>query len=81
MIVILKNDSLKKSMYLQGYSISKMASECNISLSYMSLIVNGKRTPSPKLAKKLSSILNMKVEDLFIFSGGDGSYDSTTVSK
>ena len=81
MIVILKNDSLKKSMYLQVYSISKMASECNISLSYMSLIVNGKRTPSPKLAKKLSSILNMKVEDLFIFSGGDGSYDSTTISK
>lgn len=39
------------------------------------------KTPSPNLAKKLASILNMKVEDLFIFSGGEGSYDSTTVSK
>lgn len=70
-----------KAMFLNGYNVSELSKEADVGVSYLSQIINGKKTPSPNLAKKLASILNMKVEDLFIFSGGDGSYDSTTVSK
>lgn len=49
----------------KGYSISSLSKEINISNGHMSLIVNGKRNPSPALAKKISEILQVEWDDIF----------------
>ncbi|MCO4327580.1 helix-turn-helix domain-containing protein [Staphylococcus agnetis] len=70
-----------KAMFLNGYNVSDLSKEAEVGVSYLSQIINGKKTPSPNLAKKLASILNVEVEDLFVFNGGDEYYDSTTFTK
>lgn len=67
MSIYIKNNYLKKSMFLKGYNLSQLAIETDVSLSYMSLIMNGKRNPSAKLAKKIAEILEVEIEELFIF--------------
>lgn len=67
MSIYIKNNYLKKSMFLKGYNLSQLAVEIDVSLSYMSLIMNGKRNPSAKLAKKIAEILEVEIEELFIF--------------
>ncbi len=48
------------------YDINKL---CNISPSYISLVENGKRKPSPIILKKLSSIYNLDYIDLLQKAG------------
>ncbi|MDW3910372.1 MULTISPECIES: helix-turn-helix transcriptional regulator [Staphylococcus] len=67
MSIYIKNHYLKKIMFLKGYNLSQLAIDTDVSLSYMSLIINGKRNPSAKLAKKIAEILEVEIEDLFIF--------------
>ncbi|MBO1213037.1 helix-turn-helix transcriptional regulator [Staphylococcus nepalensis] len=67
MSIYIKNHHLKKVMFLKGYNLSQLAIETDVSLSYMSLIMNGKRNPSAKLAKKISSVLDVEIEELFEF--------------
>lgn len=67
MNIYIKNHYLKKIMFLKGYNLSQLAIDTDVSLSYMSLIINGKRNPSAKLAKKIAEILEVEIEDLFIF--------------
>ncbi|MDW4040612.1 helix-turn-helix transcriptional regulator [Staphylococcus saprophyticus] len=67
MNIYIKNHYLKKIMFLKGYNLSQLAIDTDVSLSYMSLIINGKRNPSAKLAKKIAGILEVEIEDLFIF--------------
>ncbi|WP_204172112.1 helix-turn-helix transcriptional regulator [Staphylococcus sp. GDY8P72P] len=50
-----------------GHSLRSFSKISGISLSYLSLIVNNKVTPSPKMAKKLSENLNVNIEYLFDF--------------
>ncbi len=67
MSIYIKNNYLKKVMFLKGYNLSQLAIETDVSLSYMSMIMNGKRNPSAKLAKKIAEILDVRIEELFIF--------------
>ncbi|MCD8892453.1 helix-turn-helix transcriptional regulator [Staphylococcus nepalensis] len=67
MIISIKNNYLKKAMFLKGYNLSQLATKTDVSLSYMSLIMNGKRNPSAKLAKKIAETLEVSIKDLFIF--------------
>lgn len=67
MSIYIKNHYLKKVMFLKGYNLSQLAIETDVSLSYMSLIMNGKRNPSAKLAKKISSVLDVEIKELFEF--------------
>ncbi|HDT7011334.1 TPA: helix-turn-helix transcriptional regulator [Staphylococcus aureus] len=67
MSIYIKNHYLKKVMFLKGYNLSQLAIETGVSLSYMSLIMNGKRNPSAKLAKKISSVLDVEIKELFEF--------------
>ena len=39
----------------RGHSLRSFSKISGISLSYLSLIVNNKATPSPKMAKKISA--------------------------
>ncbi len=52
-----------------GYSIYDVNKLCQISPSYLSLMENGKRRPSPIILKKLSSIYNIDYNDLLIKAG------------
>ncbi|MCE3315784.1 helix-turn-helix transcriptional regulator, partial [Staphylococcus aureus] len=38
-----------------------------VSTTYLSQIINGKKIPSPKLAKKIANVLDLNIEDLFEF--------------
>ena len=52
-----------------GYSIYDVNKLCDISPSYLSLMENGKRRPSPIILKKLSSIYHINYDDLLIKAG------------
>ncbi|WP_261721740.1 helix-turn-helix domain-containing protein [Staphylococcus equorum] len=67
MSIYIKYHYLKKVMFLKGYNLSQLAIETDVSLSYMSLIMNGKRNPSAKLAKKISNVLDVETKELFEF--------------
>ncbi|RXY89409.1 transcriptional regulator [Salmonella sp. 3DZ2-4SM] len=67
MTVVIKSKYLKELMFLKGHNLSTLATEVDISVSYMSQIINGKRTPSAMLATKISNVFNVSVQDLFTF--------------
>lgn len=52
-----------------GYSIYDVKKLCEISPSYLSLMENGKRRPSPIILKKLSSIYHIDYNDLLRKAG------------
>ncbi len=52
-----------------GYSIYDVNKLCEISPSYLSLMENGKRRPSPIILKKLASIYHINYNDLLIKAG------------
>lgn len=52
-----------------GYSIYDVNKLCEISPSYLSLMENGKRRPSPVILRKLSSIYHIDYNDLLIKAG------------
>lgn len=51
----------------RGYSLRGFSKHSGISISYLSLIVNNKKIPSPKIAKRISDSLNVDIEELFTF--------------
>lgn len=67
MSVYLDNQKTKKLMFIKGFNVSSFAAEVGVGISYISQILNGKRSPSPKLAKKIAETLEVEIEDLFIF--------------
>lgn len=67
MSVYLDNQKAKKLMFVKGFNVSSFAREVGIGVSYLSQILNGKRSPSPKLAKKIAKTLEVEIEDLFFF--------------
>lgn len=53
MTVLINSNALKKTMFLKGLNLSDLAIKTKVSTTYLSQIINGKKIPSPKLAKKL----------------------------
>ncbi|MBC9873863.1 helix-turn-helix transcriptional regulator [Macrococcoides bohemicum] len=58
---------LKKEIALKGLSVSGYAGIIGHNKEYISLIVSGKKSPSPKLALKIAESFDKKIEDLFEF--------------
>ena len=52
----------------KGMNIKSLSDRTGISQSYLSLIVNGKRTPSPVTAKKISEELKKEVNEIFFIN-------------
>jgi len=48
-----------------GYSQSSFSRDLGISFSYFNQLVNGKKNPSPRMAKEIAELLNVKFNDLF----------------
>ncbi|MGW7935190.1 helix-turn-helix domain-containing protein [Staphylococcus xylosus] len=67
MTITINETSVKKAMFLKGYNLSDLSNETGVGVSYLSQIINGKKVPSPKLAKKMSEGLQVNVDELFIF--------------
>lgn len=69
MITLIKTNvsELRGLIAKNGYSLRSFSKYSNISLSYLSLIVNKKAEPSPKMAKKIADKLNVCMEDIFTF--------------
>ncbi|MDK1673422.1 helix-turn-helix transcriptional regulator [Staphylococcus saprophyticus] len=67
MTITINETSVKKAMFLKGYNLSDLSNETGVGVSYLSQIINGKKIPSPKLAKKMSEVLQVSVDELFIF--------------
>lgn len=67
MSIIINNMNFKKAMFLKGYNLSDLSKELGIGISYLSSIANGKKIPSPKLAKSIANTLDVEIKDLFYF--------------
>lgn len=65
MAISINAQCLKKAMFLKGYNFSDLSTKADISKTYLSHIMNGKRTPSPKMAKKIADSLDVDIEDIF----------------
>lgn len=50
-----------------GHTLRSFSKSSGISLSYLSLIINNKAIPSPKMAKRIADNLNVYIEDIFEF--------------
>ncbi|QRN49976.1 helix-turn-helix transcriptional regulator [Macrococcoides bohemicum] len=62
---IIKENNIRSLMLKKGYNLTTIAKKMNVSSAYISLIINGKRSPSPILAKKISKCLEVKIEEIF----------------
>ncbi|MEB7831015.1 MULTISPECIES: helix-turn-helix domain-containing protein [Staphylococcus] len=67
MSVFIKISVFKRAMFIKGFNLSDLAKETGVGISYLSQIINGKKIPSPKLAKKISDSLNIDIKELFTF--------------
>ncbi|MBM6357232.1 helix-turn-helix transcriptional regulator [Staphylococcus epidermidis] len=67
MTVLINSNALKKAMFLKGLNLSDLVIKTKVSTTYLSQIINGKKIPSPKLAKKIANVLDLNIEDLFEF--------------
>ncbi|UXR47201.1 helix-turn-helix transcriptional regulator [Staphylococcus simulans] len=67
MTVLINSNNFKKAMFLKGLNLSDLAIKTEVSSTYLSQIINGKKVPSPKLAKKIADALDVEIEDIFEF--------------
>lgn len=67
MTVNINERLIKKAMFIKGLNLSDLSRETEVGISYLSQIVNGKKVPSPKLAKKIADALEVEIEDIFEF--------------
>ncbi|MEQ6050176.1 helix-turn-helix transcriptional regulator [Lysinibacillus capsici] len=58
--------STKLAIALRGLTLRGFASEIGISHSFLSQILNGKRSPSAVVAKKIANGLKVEIEDIFL---------------
>lgn len=72
MIATIKQDFAKEKLYSKGLNITLLAKQTDVSVSYMSMIFKNKRNPSPTLAKKISDVLDVSIEDIFEIKSKEG---------
>ncbi|HAZ5240902.1 helix-turn-helix transcriptional regulator [Staphylococcus aureus] len=67
MTILANIRKFKEAMFLKGFNLSDLSRETGVGISYLSQIINGKKIPSPKLAKKMAEVLQVEVNELFEF--------------
>ncbi|HCZ0190557.1 TPA: helix-turn-helix transcriptional regulator [Staphylococcus aureus] len=67
MTILANTRKFKEVMFLKGFNLSDLSRETGVGISYLSQIINGKKIPSPKLAKKMAEVLQVEVNELFEF--------------
>lgn len=56
---------LQSNIAIKGFSQVLFSKEIGITSPYLSMVLRGKRNPSPILAKKIADKLGVEVEDIF----------------
>lgn len=67
MTILVNTNKFKEAMFIKGFNLSDLSRETGVGISYLSQIINGKKIPSPKLAKKMAEVLQVEVNELFEF--------------
>ncbi|HFV7826595.1 TPA: helix-turn-helix domain-containing protein [Staphylococcus aureus] len=67
MTILANTRKFKEAMFLKGFNLSDLSRETGVGISYLSQIINGKKIPSPKLAKKMAEVLQVEINELFEF--------------
>ena len=55
----------KEDIITLGFSVKDLSEKIGVTDSYLSTVLNGKRNPSPSLAKKISLILDKELSEVF----------------
>lgn len=77
MQIVLKDpESLKRILLQKGYSQRSFAAATEISSPYFNQIINGDRSPSGKVAKKIVDVLEMEFDDIFFIENDNKSYQT-----
>ncbi|HDI7415696.1 TPA: helix-turn-helix transcriptional regulator [Staphylococcus aureus] len=63
MTILANTRKFKEGMFLKGFNLSDLSRETGVGISYLSQIINGKKIPSPKLAKKMAEVLQVEVNE------------------
>lgn len=61
----INKNEVKVTMFKKGLDLNSLSRKLEIGASYLSLIINGKRKPSPKLAKRIAEVLEVEITDIF----------------
>lgn len=61
----INKNEVKATMFKKGLDLNSLSRKLEVGASYLSLILNGKRNPSPKLAKRIADTLGVEIEDIF----------------
>lgn len=64
-MITIKTLNFKIELLKNGYSILSFAKNIGIDPSYLNQVVNKKRHPSAKMAKRIADALNTEVETIF----------------
>lgn len=62
-----KGNLLKNEIFSNGYSMKEFSDKVDISRTYMSSVVNGKKGLSPQNAKNIANVLDVEIKDIFYF--------------
>lgn len=70
MLIVFKDpDEFRKKLLVSGYSSRSFATQVGLSSPYFSQIINNKRNPSGKVAKKIVDELSVAFDDIFFIQG------------
>lgn len=61
----INKNEVKATMFKKGLDLNSLSRKLEVGSSYLSLIINGKRNPSPKLAKRIAETLGVEITDIF----------------
>ncbi|MEB7423281.1 helix-turn-helix domain-containing protein [Mammaliicoccus sciuri] len=60
-----KTSNIKKALLRNGLTANEFSKKIGYNRSFVSLVINAKRYPSPKTASIIAKELEMEIEDLF----------------
>jgi transcriptional regulator with XRE-family HTH domain len=68
MIIITVKDEVKTRLLIAecGYSLRQFGEKIKVSHCYLSQVLSSKRKPSPEVAQKIASGLDLKIKDIFL---------------
>lgn len=74
MRIYAKTETMRKLIYLKGYSYTSFAKKVGISNGHLQLLFNHSRSASPESSNEIARTLEVDVEEIFFF-GTQDEYD------
>ncbi|PKE16728.1 helix-turn-helix transcriptional regulator [Macrococcoides caseolyticum] len=64
-MVVANKSEIKILLIRKGLTVTDLSKKIHSDLPYLSQVLNGKRNPSPKLAKRIADALDVEITDIF----------------